>query len=380
MKKIIISLIAAIQILLVSNTVFGCQVCGYESYSSKNGGCGCLYCSPVTVHGLLNSLHDAVLSNNTEDMRRILARLRESGFSQIEGERLERLLLNSSLTSSKFLEEVLFSCGQIKDLGLEILVRIALIKGADPNNDKIIMTSIVGVCSPKILEVLFNNGYKKINPTEFLRSLERIDRQVVGGKHYHEVYGISYLIKNPSLVMDLRYKNLNAKAAHSPKIPRILHNVWLRPPGFPGEICKEDMDHVLRTHKLFKQTGQRWQHIVWTNDKRLFPRSVERLSRESNDGIQVRDISEVAEKLRLFKNVMALIEYKKPGEAVDALRYDIVNLMGGVSADLGFVFHRTLERDICTYDFFNQGGEFGACSGGGGFENDFFAARPDLLF
>jgi hypothetical protein len=125
----------------------------------------------------------------------------------------------------------------------------------------------------------------------------------------------------------------------------------------------------LQTHALFMLTGQKWEHVVWTNDKKLFPKSVESLEKA---GIRVREISEVEKNLKLIKNIRALIEAKELGMAVDALRYDLIYLLGGISADLGYMFERSVEVDIHRFDFFNQGtGSFLA------FENYFFAAKAN---
>jgi len=62
-----------------------------------------------------------------------------------------------------------------------------------------------------------------------------------------------------------------------------------------------------------------WEHIVWTNDKSLIPRSVDKLQKE---GIKVKDLSEIDKNFKLKQEVNDLIEHNKWGMASDFLRLE----------------------------------------------------------
>ena len=253
----------------------------------------------------------------------------------------------------------------------------ALEQGADPNNLDVVKSVTYGSVPPEVVELLFSNGYKKLSPQYFLRSVEQLNKHDFRSLSFCDMsnsrghlmsYSVDHLVKEPSEVVNLLYKNLDAKAAASPKIPRILHSIWLRKPKSLKEIPPEDLAHVIRNHKLFCQTGEKWEHIVWTNDNTTFPQSAEVLKKA---GVEVREISEVASRLQLFGKINKLVDQESYGMASDALRCDLVHDMGGVYADLNFRFDRNVEVDVHKFDFFSQGSTML------GFENYFFAAKPN---
>lgn len=161
---------------------------------------------------------------------------------------------------------------------------------------------------------------------------------------------LQQFLDNPAFILEQKYKHLEAKADPTPRIPRIIHHIWLTNSIQKREIPEEDIQNVLETEKFFSQSGQKWEHIVWTNDKNLIPASVKKL--ELN-GIQVRETSELEAHLKLNKQVGQLIKQSLWGMASDTLRYDLVYYLGGVYADLGFKFTRDVEAEIHKYDFFN---------------------------
>ncbi len=81
------------------------------------------------------------------------------------------------------------------------------------------------------------------------------------------------------------------------------------------------------------------------------------------NGLEVRSIEDYKEELRLFEPIMDLVDKKLWGIASDALRYNIIEIFGGVYSDLNFKFLRSIERNLHQYDFIFQG------------SNNFFAAK-----
>ena len=80
---------------------------------------------------------------------------------------------------------------------------------------------------------------------------------------------------------------------------------------------------------------------------------------------------EIEDYLKRGKQVRELIEQEDWGMASDLLRYDIVYYMGGVYADVNFVFTRDVEPEIYKYDFFNHS-VYGFYM-----ENSFFGAKAN---
>jgi len=305
---------------------------------------------------------------NQEDLINI-ALAKGAKFSDMKIEYLSSLpslelamqILDNSFDATSFLNLILevpptHSYSEFLSKQTELVI-FALKKGADPN--RLIQTDELNdldldimVINPKILELLFNNEYKKIDPNLFCKWL-------AFAKAENSKEKVEYSF-------DSKYKNLAAKAGLVPRIPRILHQIWVTNSERRREISAEDIQHILDAEKVFLQSGQKWEHIVWTNDKSLIPISVEKL--ESN-GIKVREISEIENHLKYGEKVRELIEQEEWGMASDLFRYDIVYYMGGVYADVNFVFTRDVESEIYKYDFFNHSvDDFDM-------ENSFFGAK-----
>ena len=135
------------------------------------------------------------------------------------------------------------------------LTEFALMNGADPNQ-----LEAFPVQSYKTMELLFNNDYRT------LESDSVCQKMFLGmGNIFEE--GLDYLIENPDMVFHMKYQNLEVEAASEPKIPRIVHHLWLTNSKAMKEISEEDIGNVMRTKDIFSQSGQQWEHIVWTNDK-----------------------------------------------------------------------------------------------------------------
>ncbi len=172
-------------------------------------------------------------------------------------------------------------------------VKELLQNGADPNDEAIFsLIEENADQDPKIVELLFNNNYKKLDPSLYCQ--HEINKLLA--MRNMELTNIFDILPSPSKVSEVKYKNLNAKAAAYPKIPRILHHVWVTNEETKKEIPKEDIQHVLDTDKIFSQSKQRWEHIVWTNDKSLIPNSVKELE---SKGVQVRELTEIKKYFRL---------------------------------------------------------------------------------
>ncbi len=150
----------------------------------------------------------------------------------------------------------------------------------------------------------------------------------------------------PTVMRSFLSKNLNSTKASALKIPKTIHHIWLTSSTAPKEIDRADIDAIIHNQKI--HAGDEWTHIVWTNDKNLIPKTVAQL--ETNK-IQVREISEIENQLRLKKLIKILIEKKLWGMASDVLRYELLNYMGGIYTDVDFVFHRSIAEELYIYDF-----------------------------
>lgn len=132
--------------------------------------------------------------------------------------------------------------------------------------------------------------------------------------------------------------------------PRIIHSIWLTNKENPRELLRQDIKSIIARKKFFANDGE-WEHVVWTNDKKLIPKSIKSLEK---NGITVRSIYEIKDELKLFNEVIELIAQNKFGMASDILRYSIIYSEGGTYADLNYKFFQTIWQYVQKYDWFSD--------------------------
>jgi len=156
---------------------------------------------------------------------------------------------------------------------------------------------------------------------------------------------------DPALLLSYKYRNLSAKEGNDTKIPPILHHIWLTSADSPKQVREQDIANAIKTHKMLTSSlKHNWTQIVWVNDKSLLKESVEKLEAE---GIKVREVSEVGDHLYNYDIFQEQLSKKYWGLSTDILRYDLVNYMGGVYADINYIFSKAPDRELNTYDFFS---------------------------
>lgn len=229
------------------------------------------------------------------------------------------------------------------------LVLLTLRYGADPN--KLLeqgyyptrLSSLGIYISPEILDLLFTNKYKKLNPTLFYRHLK------ARGRDYFTVNRLDKLLKNPALAHEIKFKNLHVKKSQQQKIPRLIHGVWLTNEKQKREIPLEEIANILKTHQMFFQDNRQWQYVLWINDSNLLAKSISLLK---SRGIRIENIASLKKDYPMLSKVLPdLINEGKWGIAGDIIRSCVIHKWGGVYADLDYIFLRNLEEEIYKYDF-----------------------------
>jgi len=190
--------------------------------------------------------------------------------------------------------------------------------------------------------------------------------QINNNRHSIEV------LNNAELFIDYKYRNLNASETNHTKILPILHHIWLTSPDEPRQIREQDIANIIKTQKMFKVSFKHdWTQIIWVNNISLLQASIKQLE---GTGIEVRQFDQIGTHLSNYKIVQEQIELKHWGIASDLLRYDLVGYMGGVYADMNYVFTKVPDRECNSFDFF--GVTFGS-SGYLSMENFIFGAKSN---
>jgi hypothetical protein len=301
------------------------------------------------------------LPNN--DPERILKLLIKHG---LDLNKISEMNLIDSL-SDEFFDDLL----HISDDVHHLLLRSLLCSSSNPQTNTRIQ---------KLLDIGINfDNHKKCKiESSTLRSLYKNDRDYknfpnlfchfYGQTKYYEYNAehFNWALEGGNLPWSNSLSNINTKAISSPKVPRIIHSIWLTNSEQKREMCEGDIANIIKTKDTIfsnKKHLGKWQHVVWTNDKSLIPNTVKKLE---SSGINVREISEVANHLKLVDEVNELIKQAKWGMASDALRYDLVYYLGGVYVDADFEFFKDLENEIHKFDFLTFNGD----------GNSFFLAKP----
>ncbi len=156
---------------------------------------------------------------------------------------------------------------------------------------------------------------------------------------------------NPGLVLDYKYRNLHAPESDEIKIPTILHHIWLTSVDNPRQIRDQDINNAIKTNEMFQASLQNeWQQFIWVNNKEILEPSIKALH---GSGIEVKEITEISNHLQNYDLVLRHVELENWGIASDTLRYDLVNYIGGVYADINYIFAKIPDHECRTYDFFS---------------------------
>jgi hypothetical protein len=160
-----------------------------------------------------------------------------------------------------------------------------------------------------------------------------------------------YFNENPQQLIDYKYRNLNAKEQEDTVIPPILHHIWITDINNPRQIRGQDIENVKKTNALLKTSeAHEWKQIIWVNSKSSLAESVEALR---DVDVEVKEISDIREFLPNYDLVQEHTNLKHWGVVSDTLRYDLISCLGGVYADINYVFEKVPDSIINTYNFFS---------------------------
>lgn len=83
-----------------------------------------------------------------------------------------------------------------------------------------------------------------------------------------EHHGLEYYIEHPENIIQKKYKYLKEEVTPSitPKIPQLLHHIWLTHPNSSREISPENIKQIIKNKELFYSSDYQWTHILWVND------------------------------------------------------------------------------------------------------------------
>lgn len=164
----------------------------------------------------------------------------------------------------------------------------------------------------------------------------------------HCTHDLDGRLFDSSLLFFQKFSNLNAPKTEELKIPHTLFHIWLTSENHPREIKDKDIEITIHNKNFFNQQEEKWEHVVWTNNKDLIPASVQKLEAR---GIKVKSIIDHKEDLKLIETIATLVAKSYWGLASDLLRLSIAEAFGGAYCDLNYTFHRHINIETYTYNF-----------------------------
>ncbi|MDP3532621.1 MAG: glycosyltransferase [Alphaproteobacteria bacterium] len=184
----------------------------------------------------------------------------------------------------------------------------------------------------------YNNSYKFLKKMLQHEGAEIHATQALFQKLYDE-NNFGTLLKND--------KNaLNGE----PRIPLITHKIWLTNPNKPSEMPDKYTEWYENTIK-FNKPIDGWRHILWIQDRKLLPRTVE-LAEESGNIEVIELTDDILDQLKNKEVFLKSIAQNKFAMAADTLRVELLNVYGGIYLDTDYEGFHSFKGLNALYDFY----------------------------
>ena len=276
---------------------------------------------------------------------------------------------NKNLITNKKLENIVpGECSKAKNLYIKIMDKALDAHGAIENTyystmgkiiDKLYASTRIGFeCRDFVMwdikkiykeftsdEVQTIETFKYRSATSASHQAEKIKSGLQNGKIMHDDLTYSDLDTYAKKMADSSKDNHPAIDA---KIKQV-NGIWLTNKNSPKEMHKDDIRSLVKQKNFFKDDGE-WSHVVWTNDKYLIPKSVKSLKKH---GIEVRSIYDHMDEIKLFEEIIKLIDSNKFAMASDTLRYSITYNEGGLYADINYKFIQKVDQYCSRFNMFS---------------------------
>lgn len=152
---------------------------------------------------------------------------------------------------------------------------------------------------------------------------------------------------------------LDEKLPPQDKIPHIMHRIWITDPRKPVEIPLELLDCLTTSHQAMNRTeeaagpsqpssSQAWRTILWLNVE--LPET-ETWVRTHVPNAEVRYVEEFQRTMRGKEIYETLYGLNRFANASILLRYNVLDRMGGIYADMGSVLKSPLARACDQFDY-----------------------------
>lgn len=144
-----------------------------------------------------------------------------------------------------------------------------------------------------------------------------------------------------------QFSNRNLNSSSKMLIQKNIHHVWFTSQHSPRE---PNTDNIIKTNTLIPEEQSNWTHILWTNNKKLIPKTVNKLEKI---GIKVFEIGDLGNSTA-YDFIQSNIEKKYWGIASDIARLVILEQYGGIYTDVNYVLDHLPLQEMSNYKFFAQ--------------------------
>ena len=129
---------------------------------------------------------------------------------------------------------------------------------------------------------------------------------------------------------------ISARDVTSPRIPKIIHRLWLTDTINPAMPQEAYLNKILHQAKIFKED---YTYIFWHNCDHLAT-EISRIVSGAN--IEMRNIATISNSSTLLSRIESAIAVRKYVMAADITKYLLLREYGGIYADLGIDFEEPL--------------------------------------
>jgi hypothetical protein len=164
----------------------------------------------------------------------------------------------------------------------------------------------------------------------------------------------------------------NQSLINNNPIEKISHHIWLSKHAENGkskEVSEKDFQTLLTQYAKMNHDSNSFKRIFWSNDENLMPLTVKKLQAIKN--VEVKNINSLQAEISSLSIIKDKLENGIYGVAVDAIKYEVVRIFGGIVLDLNYEIttNNNLSDVLNTYSFITSGN----LDGGIKFENSIIA-------
>ena len=133
------------------------------------------------------------------------------------------------------------------------------------------------------------------------------------------------------------FHNGDLSLKNNKPIEKISHHIWLSNHvnnGKSKEINDDDFQSLIKQINRLDNDNNNFKHILWVNDLKLIPTTISKVQELKN--VDIKNIESLNKDVASINKIKECLENGIYGIAIDAVKYEVVRLFGGIVLDLNY--------------------------------------------